>query len=349
MLEHGGALREACARYGIAYSDWLDLSTGINPRSYPVSGMPEMVWHRLPEDNDGLEQAAVSYYDSGQLLPVAGSQAAIQVLPRLRRPSRVGILAPSYGEHAHAWHRHGHDTVLLNIDSLAAAVEALDVMVVVNPNNPTGDRFSATTLLEWRARLASRDGWLVVDEAFMDATPGESIAAHAGLPGLIVLRSLGKFFGLAGARVGFVLADPGLRQLLQEHLGPWTVTGPGRWLATQALNDRNWQRQTRLALRDASARLAALLRGHGLIVTGGTALFQWLRHVDAEHVQNALAGRGIWVRRFADPASLRFGLPGNEEDWRRLDQALGEISGQHRLGESGGPSCHYSHSLTNRA
>jgi cobalamin biosynthetic protein CobC len=144
------------------------------------------------------------------------------------------------------------------------------------------------------------------------------------LPGLIVLRSLGKFFGLAGARVGFVLGETTLRERLQEQLGPWAVSGPGRWIATRALADLAWQRQARLDLLGSGARLAELLRQCGLTVAGGTALFQWVTGVDAERVQNALARRGIWVRRFADPPSLRLGLPGGEADWQRLERALAE-------------------------
>ncbi len=325
MLEHGGALKAAADRYDIALSDWLDLSTGINPLNWPVPTVPALIWQRLPEREDGLEKAAADYFGSAQLLAVAGSQAAIQALPALRRTSRVGVLSPGYAEHAHAWRRHGHAVALLSPDALAAAVGELDVLVVINPNNPTGTQVAATTLLEWRARLAERGGWLVVDEAFMDATPERSLAVHAGLPGLIILRSLGKFFGLAGARVGFVLAEAELRDRLQAQLGPWTVSGPGRWVATQALTDRAWQQQTRASLPQASVRLAGLLGRHSLAVSGGTALFQWLLHPQAEYFQDALARRGILVRRFDDPPSLRLGLPATEAAWRRLDLALAAL------------------------
>jgi cobalamin biosynthetic protein CobC len=326
LLEHGGALRTACVRYGIAFDDWLDLSTGINPLGYPAPSVPETVWRRLPEINDGLEQAAAAYYGSDQLLAVAGSQAVIQALPVLRQLSRIGILSPSYAEHAHAWQCHGHQVELLSAQALTTAVDAFDVVVVINPNNPTGERFASTTLLEWRARLAVRGGWLVIDEAFMDATPGKSIASYAGLPGLIVLRSLGKFFGLAGARVGFVLAEAGLREKLEEQLGPWAVNGPGRWVATRALTDRAWQQQTRQALARASARLVDLLNCHGLAVAGGTALFQWVIAPKASYLQDALARRGLWVRRFDDPLSLRIGLPGSEAAWQRLASALAAVT-----------------------
>ena len=325
MLEHGGGLRAAAARYRLAPSDWLDLSTGINPQGWPVPALPPQVWQRLPEADDGLERAAAAYYGTAHVLPVAGSQAAIQALPWLRDRGRVGVFSPSYAEHAHAWRRAGYQVELCADAPAPALLDRLDVLVVVNPNNPTGRRFSPAILLDWRAHLAAGGGWLVVDEAFMDATPAESVANQVGLPGLIVLRSLGKFFGLAGARVGFVLAETVLVEKMAEHLGPWTVTGPGRWIASQALTDSAWSQQARSGLARASRRLADLLNRQGLTVAGGTALFQWTLTADAEFWQDALARRGILVRRFTDPPGLRFGLPGAEPAWQRLEHALAAV------------------------
>lgn len=326
MLEHGGAVRTAAIRYRIPLGEWLDLSTGINPQGWPVPPIPPAVWQRLPEPEDGLETAAAAYYGTPHLLPVAGSQAAIQALPLLRPAGRVGVIHPSYAEHAHAWQRAGHQLESLPVAELDAAVDRLDVLVLVHPNNPTALRFPLDVLLDWRARLAARGGWLVLDEAFMDATPADSLAGVADLPGLIVLRSLGKFFGLAGARVGFVLAEPALRDRLQEQLGPWTVSGPTRWITRQALADQQWQTQARAELARTSVRLADLLKRQRLPLADGTALFQWMPTPDAEFWQDALARRGILVRRFADPPGLRFGLPGSEPAaWRRLELALAGV------------------------
>jgi cobalamin biosynthetic protein CobC len=332
LLEHGGALNAAAARYGIAVENWLDLSTGINPWGWPAPDVPPRVWQRLPEPDDGLEREAARYYATDQLLAVPGSQAAIQALPTLRPAGRVGVLQPGYAEHAHAWRRHGHRVTGLSAAALEAALNDHDVMVVTCPNNPTGACFAPETLLAWREDLASRGGWLIVDEAFADATPQRSIASHAGLPGLIVLRSAGKFFGLAGARVGFVLAEVNLRARLAERVGPWAINGPGRWVVGQALADRGWQQDTRAKLIRESGRLAKLLGRHRLAVAGGTALFQWLTEPEAAFFQDALARRGILVRRFEDPPSLRFGLPGDEEAMRRLDLALSGVRAERLSG-----------------
>jgi cobalamin biosynthetic protein CobC len=331
-LHHGGRLRQAARDYGIALEHWLDLSTGINPQGWPVPPLPPQVWQRLPEDDDGLHTAAAAYYGTAHLLPCAGSQQAIQTLPQLRAPGRVGMLKPSYAEHAHAWRRTGHTVMPLQADMVEAQIDALDVLLLVHPNNPTGTRFAPAQLLDWHARLAARGGWLVVDEAFMDATPQDSIAAHAGVEGLIVLRSLGKFFGLAGVRVGFVLAWPALRHTLAAAFGPWAVSHPAREVARLALADAPWQQATRRQLAQRSARLAALLTQAGLTPQGGSALFHYVLTPDAGVLQHALAQQGILVRRFEEPAALRFGLPGDEAEWQRLQAALLFV-GAHSVGE----------------
>lgn len=320
MLEHGGRLIAAARRTGIPLADWLDLSTGINPCGWPVPSIPPELWTRLPEE-DGLTEAACRAYGAAHALTVAGSQAAIQALPTLRPPGRVGIPHPAYAEHAHAWRRAGHEVMAWTANM---GVADLDTLVLIHPNNPTGARYTTSDLLDWHARLVAQDGWLIVDEAFIDATPQASLAPHCARDGLIVLRSLGKFFGLPGARVGFVLAGETILMHLREALGPWTVPGPSRWLARQALADTAWQESARRDLESSGERLARLLDEHGLEPSGGTALFQWVKTPHASAIAERLAQRGILVRRFDDPSSLRFGLPGREMDWARLAQTLRE-------------------------
>ncbi|MFC5743878.1 threonine-phosphate decarboxylase CobD [Dyella tabacisoli] len=326
MLEHGGRLRRAAQRFGIAAEQWLDLSTGISPFAWPAPSIPASAWHRLPEDDDELIDVARSYYGAPYLLPVAGSQAAIQALPELCAPSCVGILAPGYAEHAHAWQRAGHQVESRSAAVLFAQAKHYDVIVLIHPNNPAGDRFDVATLLQLHGELAARGGWLIVDEAFIDATPEHSLCMHSEREGLIVLRSVGKFFGLAGARAGFVCAVPSLLHALRERLGPWTLSGPSRHVLKLALADRAWHEQMRARLQACSKRLALLLSGHGLIPTAGCAFFQWCSNERAAAWHEALAARGILTRLFASPASLRFGLPGDDAAFDRLDNALGEIT-----------------------
>lgn len=326
MLEHGGRLLRAAREYGIPPEDWLDLSTGISPFAWPVPALPASVWQRLPQDDDGLVEAACAYYGAPDMLPVAGSQAAIQALPLLRPASRVGVISPGYNEHAHAWRRAGHAVETLPAARLLAEVARFDVVVLIHPNNPGAERFERATLLACHKALAARGGWLVVDEAFMDATPEDSLCGESGREGLVVLRSCGKFFGMAGARAGFVAAHPALLEALREQLGPWTLSGPTRYALTWALADHAWHAQARERLRSASARLAAVLARHDMTPTAGSAFFQWWQDVRAETVHEALARQGIFTRLFAAPASLRFGLPADDAGFCRLDDALQSLA-----------------------
>jgi len=322
MLEHGGNLRDAARHYG--RDDWIDLSTGINPHGYPAPTPSPGAWLCLPEPDPALLAAACAYYQAPHVLPVAGTQAAIQALPRLRAPSRVAVSAPSYAEHAHHWGQHGHRLRQVAYAELEAAVDVSDVVVVVNPNNPTGETIAPERLLDWATRLQARGGWLVVDEAFGDTATALSVAMHASHPGLIVLRSIGKFFGLAGLRLGFVAAHDSLLRDLADLLGPWTISGPAQEIALTALTDSAWQQATRASLRQSGDRMSRLLLDHG-IASSGTALFRWWPQTQPEAFHTHMAARGIWCRLFRDAGrGIRVGLPAGEPEWHRFEHALHE-------------------------
>ncbi|KWW34791.1 MULTISPECIES: threonine-phosphate decarboxylase CobD [Cupriavidus] len=328
-IRHGGNLLAAVHRYGRPAETWLDLSTGINPDGYPVPPLPADAWQRLPQDDDGLAGIAAQAYGTAHALPVAGSQAAIRTLPRLLRPGRVGIAALGYSEYAPAFAQAGHTVTPLDEADFQVAdlADALDHLVVVNPNNPTARLLPIDTLRHWHERLAARGGTLIVDEAFIDCTGAASLAGSSAAPGLIVLRSLGKFYGLAGVRCGFVLAQPALLDALADQLGHWTVSGPARAVARIALTDTAWQAATRTSLSAAGQRLAILLRDHGLSPVS-QPLFSWVPDARAGSLHEALARQGVWTRLFdaagGCPSSLRFGLPPNDDAaWQRLDAALG--------------------------
>ncbi|WP_310451970.1 threonine-phosphate decarboxylase CobD [Sulfuritalea sp.] len=326
MLEHGGRLLAAAARYGIAAEDWLDLSTGIAPYAYPVPPIPSAVWQRLPEDEDGLAAVACRYYGVRRVLPLPGSQAAIQALPRLRAPGVALVPEPSYAEYAAAWSAAGHRVRRCAADDLLQVSTTADAVVIGNPNNPTGRRFSRSTLLDLARQLDARGGWLIVDEAFADAEEeSESLADLAGSEAagnLVVLRSLGKFFGLAGARVGFAIAADSILDQLAEAIGPWALAHPSRHAARAALADGAWQAAQRARLQRDSARLQGLLAAADLGDAGGTALFRYLPRGDARELHEFFARQGILLRHFAQPAAVRVGLPATEADWQRLAATL---------------------------
>ena len=333
-VAHGGNLHEAAERYGIPYAQWLDLSTGINPHGYPVPPVPADAWRRLPDDGDDFAACAAHYYgapDAAHVLPVAGSQAAIRALPALLPRAQVGIAPLTYSEYAPAFERAGHQVLPLDV-CRATLPDTLMHVIVANPNNPTAEHLSAATLLHWHAQLSARGGTLLVDEAFADAMPSASasLAASTHRDGLIVLRSPGKFFGLAGVRAGFVLGAPALLDTLRRTLGAWTVSGPARHAVKAAFADDAWQQQMRTRLDAESARLVSLLQAHGLAARS-TPLFAWTADARAPALHEALARRGVWARLFTPSASVRFGLPADEVEWARFEQslrdALREIAG----------------------
>ncbi|WP_277186299.1 threonine-phosphate decarboxylase CobD [Caballeronia sp. BR00000012568055] len=319
-IKHGGNLREAARRYDIALEDWLDLSTGINPLGYPVPPVPPDAWRRLPEEDDGLAACAAQYYGASFALPVAGSQAAIRAIPSLLKPGVAGVAPLTYGEYAPALARAGHRIVALDI-AKNDLPETLDYVIVANPNNPTAARLSRETLLRWHAQLTQRGGTLIVDEAFADVDPSASLADQTTRDGLIVLRSVGKFFGLAGIRAGFVLAAPELLNALASALGAWTVSGPARHAVMAAFADHEWQNETRERLHEDGARLAAIIARYGFDVHS-TPLFSWIPTPRAASLQHALAQHGIWTRLFdTNEPSLRIGLPGAQGEWARFERA----------------------------
>lgn len=322
---HGGNLSRATAIFGAPTDGWLDLSTGINPRAYPDISVSNAAFSRLPSSGalDDLLTAARRAYgvpDVAAMCAASGTQALIQVLPSLAESARVAVVGPTYGEHAHVWRAAGHRVV--DIDAPESAGDA-DIVVVSNPNNPDGRLFDRSSLKSLCANLAEAGGLLVVDEAFADVAPAISLAGDTGCPGLIVLRSFGKFFGLAGLRLGFAAGPPDLIGALEARLGPWAVSGPAIETGTRALSDGAWIDGTRVALAGLRERLDGILQSAGFTVVGGTDLFRLVEHQDAAAIYQRLGRAGVLVRDFTDrPDWLRFGLPGGDADFARLELAL---------------------------
>ncbi len=326
ITDHGGGLGLAMRRYGGAAQDWMDLSTGINPHAYPIPPIPTALWSALP-DPVALQAVCASArraYGATDDTPMAvasGSQGLIQILPRLFKPCRVGVVGFTYGEHARCWALAGHQVE--QVAPEAVFTSPCDVVLLVNPNNPDGRVWAPDQLLRLAERLAGRGGCLVVDEAFVDLDPALSLAPWAGMDGLVVLRSFGKFYGLAGVRIGFAMGDAAVIAALEAAIGPWPLSGPAQAIACAALADPEWARAMRDRLRTERALLDRVLTGAGLTVIGGTDLFRLVACPDAVDRAHRLAGRHILVRWFAAaPHWLRLGLPGSAVALDRLASAL---------------------------
>ena len=343
---HGADLAAASERYGIPIADWLDVSTGINPRAYPFEHIDPAAFQHLPFNDGELRNAAKNYCDA-PVLPIiaAGSQVLIQWLPLvytqlMQRQGRVAIPCIGYSEHGFRWRWSGHEIIYYDprqsdsIDELLRA-ESIDVLIVINAHNPLGLITPPEKLLAWHALLHKNNGWLIVDEAFIDATPQHSVASHTHSRGLIVLHSLGKFFGLAGVRCGYAFCAQEISEALAVAVGPWAVSGPTLEIATAALSDSPWQNSMRSKLHLMSAANAELLQkthwaSNQKLMRNPLFHTLELPAHNSLKVEDELARQGVRVRRIelnAERSLLRFGLidPEQQEVWTRYEQSLIDV------------------------
>ena len=311
--DHGGGLDAAISRYGGTRADWVDLSTGINPVPYPVGDIPADAWTALPDAGamDALVAAARRFWrvpEGAGVLAAPGASALIARLPYLAPPGTVAIPGPTYNEHEAAFRAAGWQ--------IGATGKA---EVIVHPNNPDGKIWT-------EAKLSGHD-LTVIDESFCDVMPERSLIPRAAEPNTVILKSFGKFWGLAGLRLGFAIARPATLQKLSDMLGPWPVSGPALTVGTRALSDRTWADTTRNRLNKDAARLDKLMTQAGATFTGGTPLFRLYETDDAAIWQTHLAQHQIWSRIFPYSKTwLRLGLP-NPTQWPRLETALGTAGG----------------------
>lgn len=317
---HGGNLVAAAKQFGVPVEKWIDLSTGISPWAWPVPDIPDDVWRTLPYPDGQLERAAAAIYGCSEeaLLAVPGSQYALQYIPELLPLGKVAMPLRGYAEHRVAWAKAGH--TLIDYCDIAALQElvhsgAVNHAVLINPNNPTGEFLPQQSVHELHAALHARSGFMIVDEAFSDATPDLSCAPSCPAAGLIVFRSLGKFFGLAGIRLGFLLAPKDLCSALEASMPPWLLSHPARWIGAAALADQDWQSLQRTRLQEVSTQWFVHLQAQlpdlkfvrtplFISASGDAAL--------CEAVHHGLGQRGVLLRLFEEydgRGMLRFGLP----------------------------------------
>jgi cobalamin biosynthetic protein CobC len=323
--EHGGSLDAARRLFPGAPEPLIDLSTGINPFAYPIPPLAAEAWTRLPQASaiTALEAEAAQAYgvsDPAMVVAAPGSQSLISLLPYLFRPASVAVLGPTFGEYAPAFAASG-----AKVQTVATLEEArgADALVICNPNNPDGRRLEPKRIL---AHLRGQESHplVIVDEAFADLEePSVSLASSLPEIGLVILRSFSKTYGLGGLRLGFALARSGIAADIREALGPWQVSGPAIEIGRTALAHGAWREVAKARLIGETARLDTLLTGAGLKLVGGTLLFRLVTSKQAGETFERLGTAGIFVRRFKERDDwLRFGIPGSEDEWRRLEQAL---------------------------
>lgn len=334
MLAHGGNLSAAAKAFGIPEAEWLDLSTGLNPVAWKLNNpIPTEYLTRLPYPDAQLQKAAAHYYRTPNILPVSGSQAAIQVLPQIIETNRVAVPAIGYEEHRYHWQKNGHQLQPYNPyqdDILSIAEQDQpSVILVINPNNPTAHLHSRETLLQLLNIIEGYGGLLIIDEAFIDTHPDNSLSAIES-DSLIILRSIGKFFGLPGIRTGFVIARQHWLDKIESALGPWTLSGPSQWIATQCLNDKGWQQQAIKSLKISATGQAAMLSNElkrfGIEEAHSTDYFiSFIMNKSiAEQIKAHFGENGILVRSIeldTQRSLLRFGLCANNDAVARVQKA----------------------------
>jgi cobalamin biosynthesis protein CobC len=335
FAHHGGRLGVARSLFPHVPQPWVDLSTGINPRCYPAPRASQRSRNRLPEPTElahleALAAEAFAVDDPLRVVATAGTECALRLLPQLVNLQAAVIVGPTYGSHADAWTRAGALTQTIALDDLHSQAARAVALTIVNPNNPDGRIVERARLLELHDVLDAHGGMLIVDEAFADVAPEISVAAEAGTAvarQLVVLRSFGKFFGLAGLRLGFIVASPPLAAAIRGLIGEWPVSSDAIAAGLAAYADRRWIDRERASLQNTARRLDRLLALSGFELAGGTSLFRLARAADARERFAQLLAAGILVRPFDfDPTLLRFGLPRGRDQWRRLADALGRRS-----------------------
>jgi cobalamin biosynthetic protein CobC len=330
-IRHGGNLGQARLAYPHAPEPWIDLSTGINPHSYPHSPIPASAFARLPEPAavEALKDVAATAFDAPSAVHIAAAPGTQMLMPLLaqlavqRGAKSCGVLSPAYAEHARTARMAGLAvTEVTNI----AELSTFDYAIVINPNNPDGRVTDRDTLLSLADTMRRKGGILVVDEAFIETGYADSVSHATDLDSLLILRSFGKFYGMAGIRLGFAIAHPDIAANLESRLGPWAVSGPALHIATEALTNRGWRHAMKLRLKNEALRLNDLLEKAGLQIAGGTSLFMLVRDEKVTGLFDHLAQHGILTRVFDErPLDMRFGLPGSEEEWVRLEVALNKL------------------------
>ena len=310
--DHGGGLDAAVAQFGGRKSDWLDLSTGINPVQYPLPEIPNSAWTALPDQaaQDQLLEAAREFWnvpDGAEIVAASGVSTLISILPTCAPDGGFHIQKPTYNEHEASFVAAGYD--LHN---------SADTQIYVHPNNPTGEYTTRPRVLDAHKTLT------ILDESFCDPNLQSSLIDLTEQEGFLVLKGLGKFWGLAGVRLGFAIAAPKLAGQIRDRIGPWAVSGPAQIIGAAALSDVDWAQATRTRITRDCARLDKMLTQFGVKYAGGTDLFRLYDSEDAQAVFNRLAEHKVLCRIF--PYSdrwVRLGLPGSDDDWAQLGNALG--------------------------
>lgn len=317
---HGGNRLEISRRYAIAEDAIIDFSSNINPLGCPSSVRPLVrngvaLLTAYPDSHclELREALAAAWGCSSQhIIAGNGSTELIHLLPRVLRPRRALIFTPTFSEYEASLRAAGcaiHTISLRDGEGFRMpAREAIsflprvDVLYLCNPNNPTGTLAEPNLLAALLAAAEKQKVLVVVDEAFMDFAPDHSLVRSAGRRNnLLVLRSMTKFFGIPGIRLGYLVGPPQLIKRLYRHKEPWTVNTLAQKIGIACMAEHRFAAETRRFVAAERAYLFSRLQSiPGLQPIPSAANYLLLkitcRRLSSAIVYEELARRGILVR-----------------------------------------------------
>lgn len=332
-MKHGGNKNEAARAYGIEPAEMIDLSTGISPNPYPLSlsqlDLSDLI--ELPQEDKAaslknIMRKAWSVPDSAEIALASGSGALISLIPHIHKGDmrQVYCPEPAYSEHPMAWQRAGFRMIPYEAGTIPEIyLNKTAAIIAVQPGNPMGHCASPDAWLELMEKAAAHKVMIIMDEAFIDLMPEQSLVPYLGRKGLIVIRSFGKFYGLAGVRLGAAIGHPDDITALEDLLGPWPVSAMAVQFAAEAMSDHGWADDQRDWCATQMASLKKELMARGITIIGGTDLYVLIEIEDAKTLQDKLARAGFWTRIFEHyPNWMRLGLARDDAATTRFLKAL---------------------------
>ena len=337
-MQHGGNKTAAARAYGVEPSEMIDLSTGISPRPYPLDlgafELSDLIELPQAEDAEHLTQVMTSSWhipDSAKLALASGSGAIISLMPHLYQGDKRHVYCPEpvYSEHVIAWQNAGYTIITYD----AGAIPDVDwgraaAILAVQPGNPMGHIAPPSDWLALMSDAAAHNVMVIFDEAFIDLAPQLSLIPHMGQKGQIVIRSFGKFYGLAGVRLGAAIGHPDDITALYHLMGPWAVSTMALRFGAAAIADHAWADDQRRWLSDRMTFLKEGLAARNVTIVGGTDLYLLIDVADAARLQDDLARQGFWTRIFdSNPRWMRLGLAHDDAIMARFLTAWDHASG----------------------
>jgi len=280
---HGGNIYKAARERHTPVDRIVDFSASINPLGPSAIGLRairsalKQIVHYPDPDSWQLRQVLAQHcgVDQDMILVGNGSTELIHLLPRALGIKSALIMGPTFGEYAralldagssvryvHAEQKERFRPPLQEVLRLCSTKRSrFEVVFVCNPNNPTGQLMNRSALRELAEVVGRQQGWLIVDEAFIDYCQAQSVVSmlHA-YPRMMVLRSLTKFYAMPGLRIGYLVGPSKVVDQLKDRQPPWSVNSLAQEVALAVLGDEAYAKKSRIFMTRERSRLMRGLR-----------------------------------------------------------------------------------------